>query len=91
MAWRARKEQSSATGSRRFGEVGVVDESQPSAIAAADVEDIELVIDERVWVRVGSVADEARAAHLVRASLGCRASHRASGSSRRSSPSISAS
>lgn len=70
-AWRARKEQSSATVSQRFVEVGVVDESRLGAIAAAVDDEIELVIDERVRLRVGSSVDVARVARLVQALLSC--------------------
>jgi len=43
----------------------VVDESRPGAIAAAVDEETELVIDERVRVRVGRAADVDRVAKLV--------------------------
>jgi len=70
-AWRARKQQSSATGSQRFVEVGVVDESRPGAITASLDDEIELVIDERVRLRVGSSVEVARVAKLVQALLSC--------------------
>ncbi len=70
-AWRSRKQLGSATGSQRVVEVGVVDESRPAAIAAAVDDEIELVIDERFRVRVGSAGDVDRVAKLVRALLAC--------------------
>jgi len=68
-AWRARKEQSSAKVSQRFVEVGVIDAPRSGEIAAAVDEEIELVIDERVRVRVGRAADGDRVAELVQALL----------------------
>jgi len=71
-AWRMSREPRPAACAQRFVELSEAADMQPRAeVVAPSTDDIELVIDERVRLRVGRSVEVARVARLVQALLSC--------------------